>query len=194
MNGPAATPWEIRIDTGGTFTDCVARDPAGGLHRAKVLSTGALRGRVLQRLEGSRIRVEQKWSVADDFIRGWRFGLLGVDHEAVAVASFDSEASVIELKRPLPEAARLSRGAAFEVRSDDEAPLVAARMVTRTAAEDALPPLTMRLATTRGTNALLQRTGVATALFVTRGFGDLLSIGDQQRPDLFALCILKTAP
>ena len=35
----ASGAWEILVDTGGTFTDCVARDPAGNWHRAKVLST-----------------------------------------------------------------------------------------------------------------------------------------------------------
>ena len=38
--------WQIWIDTGGTFTDCIARDPAGELRRCKVLSSGALRDRV----------------------------------------------------------------------------------------------------------------------------------------------------
>ena len=37
------THWSIWIDTGGTFTDCLALDPAGDMHRAKVLSSGALR-------------------------------------------------------------------------------------------------------------------------------------------------------
>ena len=52
----------------------------------------------------------------------------------------------------------------------------------------------MRLATTRGTNALLERKGAATALFITRGFADLPRIGTQQRPDLFALEIVKPEP
>ena len=39
-------PWQIWIDTGGTFTDCLAVDPRGELHRAKVLSTSAVRGRL----------------------------------------------------------------------------------------------------------------------------------------------------
>jgi 5-oxoprolinase (ATP-hydrolysing) len=52
----------------------------------------------------------------------------------------------------------------------------------------------MRLATTMGTNALLERKGMPTALFITCGFGDLLLIGTQQRPDLFALEIHKPEP
>ncbi|MHC5005509.1 MAG: hydantoinase/oxoprolinase family protein, partial [Planctomycetota bacterium] len=52
----------------------------------------------------------------------------------------------------------------------------------------------MRLGTTRGTNALLERRGSPTALFITRGLADLVDIGDQQRPDLFALRIDKRRP
>ena len=52
----------------------------------------------------------------------------------------------------------------------------------------------MRLATTRGTNALLERRGARTVHFTTAGFEDLLTIGDQQRPDLFALHIEKPEP
>ena len=52
-----------------------------------------------------------------------------------------------------------------------------------------------RMGTTVATNALLQRKGVRFALLVTRGFRDLLEIGDQKRPDLFDLSIAnKPAP
>ena len=47
-------PWRIWIDTGGTFTDCLAVDPGGRLHRAKVLSTSALRGRIAERAGAGR--------------------------------------------------------------------------------------------------------------------------------------------
>jgi 5-oxoprolinase (ATP-hydrolysing) len=52
----------------------------------------------------------------------------------------------------------------------------------------------MRLATTRGTNALLQRNGARVAMFITKGFADLLLIGNQQRPDIFSLEIKKPKP
>ncbi len=47
----------------------------------------------------------------------------------------------------------------------------------------------IRMGTTVGTNALLERKGAATALVTTRGFGDLLAIGNQARPDIFDLSI-----
>ena len=47
----------------------------------------------------------------------------------------------------------------------------------------------LKMGTTVGTNALLERTGEATALAITRGFRDCLRIGYQNRPDIFALNI-----
>ncbi len=47
----------------------------------------------------------------------------------------------------------------------------------------------VKMGTTVGTNALLERTGEPTALAITRGFRDCLRIGYQNRPDIFALNI-----
>ncbi len=44
----------------------------------------------------------------------------------------------------------------------------------------------VRLGTTVATNALLERKGEPTVLVTTRGFGDALRIGYQDRPDIFA--------
>ncbi|MGQ9861164.1 MAG: hydantoinase B/oxoprolinase family protein [Thiobacillaceae bacterium] len=52
----------------------------------------------------------------------------------------------------------------------------------------------LKLGTTVGTNALLTRTGEPVLLLVTAGFADQLEIGDQARPDIFALHIVKPAP
>jgi len=52
----------------------------------------------------------------------------------------------------------------------------------------------VRLGTTVATNALLEGRGAPTLLLITRGFADALWIGDQHRPDLFALGIERTAP
>ena len=52
----------------------------------------------------------------------------------------------------------------------------------------------VKMGTTVATNALLERRGVPTLLLVNRGFADLLRIGDQHRPDLFALRIDKPDP
>ncbi|CAA7624232.1 hydantoinase B/oxoprolinase family protein [Magnetospirillum sp. UT-4] len=47
----------------------------------------------------------------------------------------------------------------------------------------------VKMGTTVATNALLERKGDRTLLAVTAGFGDLLRIGTQNRPDLFARAI-----
>jgi 5-oxoprolinase (ATP-hydrolysing) len=184
--------WQIWIDTGGTFTDCLALDSSGTLHRAKVLSHSALRGFVKKQLDRQRLKVQEKWQVPSDFIRGFRFKLLERNHLDLLVEKYDSEAHILELNKPL--AFDTLPNTAFEVCSSEEAPILAARLVTKTCPEKPLPDMVMRLATTRGTNALLERKGIPTALFITKGFGDLLLIGTQQRPDLFALEIRKPKP
>ncbi len=50
---------------------------------------------------------------------------------------------------------------------------------------------TVKMGTTVATNALLERKGERTALFITRGFRDALEIGYQARPHIFAKEIIK---
>jgi len=186
--------WRVWIDTGGTFTDCLAVDPGGRLHRAKVLSSSALRGEVVEALGPGRLRVRPGWDVPERFFAGFAFHALSAGRfagEDPAVAGWDPDEAVLDLATPLEPPAPGSR---FELRSPEEAPVLAARLVTRTPPPGPLPPMALRLATTRGTNALLERRGAAVGLVVTRGFADLLEIGTQQRPELFALAVDKPAP
>ncbi|MFW5660050.1 MAG: hydantoinase/oxoprolinase family protein, partial [Oceanicaulis sp.] len=52
----------------------------------------------------------------------------------------------------------------------------------------------VKMGTTVATNALLELDGADTLFLVTQGFGDVLIIGDQTRPDIFALEIVRPAP
>ena len=52
----------------------------------------------------------------------------------------------------------------------------------------------VRMGTTVATNALLERAGSPTLYVTTRGFGDALRIGYQDRPDIFALDIRLPEP
>jgi len=185
-----ASPWRLWADTGGTFTDCLAVDPAGRLHRAKVLSTSALRARVAERRGPAAFRLAAAWPVPAGFFNGYSFRVLGIEHPERIAMDWDPSSGVIHLDAPLD----VDPGEACELRSPEEAPVLAARLVTGTGLDAPLPAMAMRVATTRGTNALLERKGAATALFITRGFADLLRIGTQQRPDLFALDIVKPEP
>lgn len=49
----------------------------------------------------------------------------------------------------------------------------------------------IRMGTTVATNALLERKGKKIALLLTKGFGDLLIIGNQARPKIFDLSVRK---
>ena len=62
------------------------------------------------------------------------------------------------------------------------------------AGSGALPPLAIRMGSTVATNALLERKGEPTLLAITRGFGDALTIGYQDRPELFARKLDRTPP
>ena len=52
----------------------------------------------------------------------------------------------------------------------------------------------IKMGTTVATNALLERQGARTLLVVTEGFADSLAIAYQNRPDIFALNIVKPEP
>ncbi|MCJ2182725.1 hydantoinase B/oxoprolinase family protein [Novosphingobium sp. 1949] len=60
--------------------------------------------------------------------------------------------------------------------------------------EGDLPPCELRLGTTVATNALLEGKGEPVLLAITRGFGDALRIGTQERPDIFARHIVLPEP
>ncbi len=184
--------WRFCIDTGGTFTDCIATDPEGRIHRTKTLSSSALRGHVVEAIDGRTFRLARFPTIASDFYAGYSFCPLGDDRGiASRVEAWDSERGVVRLA---DEIFQIAAGALCELRSPEEPPTLAARILTGKQLDEDLPELEMRLATTRGTNALLERKGAKVGLLVTEGFGDLLSIGNQQRPDLFELGIQKPDP
>ena len=68
-------PWQIWIDTGGTFTDCLATTPDGRLKRLKVLSNSLLRLKVTQQTGGSSFRVQFPFAIHSDFFKGFAFCL-----------------------------------------------------------------------------------------------------------------------
>lgn len=180
--------WDVFVDTGGTFTDCLALDPRRHAHRMKVLSSGVLRARVKRIVSERAIEVQPMRSVAPDLLVGWsvRWSTGGALRTITAV---NPSAWQCELDGPLAGA-----GSSVDLSTGEEAPTLAVRLMTQTPVGQSMPSVSMRLATTRGTNALLEHRGAPTALFITRGFGDLLTIGDQSRPDLFALHIIKPEP
>ncbi|MGE9295737.1 MAG: hydantoinase B/oxoprolinase family protein [Puniceicoccales bacterium] len=180
-------PWHIAADTGGTFTDLIGRDPQGRSHRAKVLSSACLRAQVVEDFGGGWLRLEATWDLPDDFFRGFRVKL---PDDTVAVLAYRARDCALQLEGDFT----VSPGDLIELSNGDEAPVLGARVMTKTPGDEPLPPIDLRLGTTRGTNALLERKGAKVALFTSKGFGDLLHIGDQRRPDLFTLNIERSAP
>lgn len=172
--------WKIWIDTGGTFTDGMATDPDGNLHRTKVLSNSSLRA--LVRPAENALRMEAPWLQAPIF-NGYQLRVLETG-EAATVVDLDLNGNLL-LSKPLGVSAQVT----VELYTGEEAPVLAVRLLTLTPLDRPFPPLEMRLGTTRGTNALLERKGGRVALVVTKGFRDLLKIGTQQRPALFQLDI-----
>ncbi len=75
----------------------------------------------------------------------------------------------------------------------DDAAIQAIRDLLGVEADQPLPTdqiAAVKMGTTVATNALLERQGEPTVLVTTRGFADVLRIGYQARPDLFALDIV----
>jgi 5-oxoprolinase (ATP-hydrolysing) len=75
----------------------------------------------------------------------------------------------------------------------EDAAIAAIRALTATPLGP-LPPCEVRMGTTVATNALLERKGEPSLLAITRGFGDALTIGSQERPELFVREIVMPRP
>lgn len=181
--------WDVWIDTGGTFTDCLARSPSGEWRRAKVLSTSAVRGVATVGPDARTVRLRLAAGIAGA-CRGLGIAVVGGGQEATIVEGPDA-GGFVGLDREFA----IGGPVAVEVRSQEEAPILAARIACGAwGARGELPRMRMRLATTKATNALLERAGARVAFFTNRGLTDLLEIGDQTRPDLFAMDIRKPPP
>lgn len=166
--------WHFYIDAGGTFTDCIARNPEGRLSVSKVLSSGTVKARMER--QGGRMVLAGIPALPDRFFDGY-----------TCRNAFGEEWLYGD-----PDTAH--REGPVELRANEPAPLLAIRMQLGARLNDPLGAVSVRLGTTRATNALLERKGARTAFLVTRGFGDLLAIGNQERPRLFDLAIKKPAP
>jgi 5-oxoprolinase (ATP-hydrolysing) len=196
-------PTEVWVDVGGTFTDCLVQQTAPNGHRQrdaiKVLSSGLVSVRVLDHSEDfTQVDVDLPPAFA---IEGfWESAKLRSQSELdIPGAPF----TVLSCQRLSTKTVRLHLDQpAKQVRPDQnwvldagiESPILATRVLLARPLPQPLPPLSVRMGTTRGTNALLTRNGAPTALLITEGFADLLQIGTQDRPDLFALDIVKPEP
>jgi len=184
LNTTLSPFWKISIDTGGTFTDCLATDPGGHLSRIKVLSSSRLRGRIVRKVAPFTFEFDSPWQYEGRLLEGYTLKI-GNNAQLATLVSIDHYQKWLVTDFDFP----LVLNTDFELFAGEEAPILAARLLTKTSLNEPLPPIEMRLGTTKGTNALLERKGAKTLLVVTKGFKDLLYIGNQQRPSLFQLDI-----
>lgn len=172
--------WRIRIDVGGTFTDGWAVTPSGEQIRCKVLSSGVIRTSVTG--------IDGDWLVCDRPLSSHKRGLEGFKiREAPIVDSIPDRARI-------KVAGVFQIGEVIEIETGEDAPVVAARILTGTAPGEPFPEGELRVATTRGTNALLEGKGTPVDLITTAGFESLLEVRDQRRPDLFELSPTVSIP
>src|SRR6056297_2637394 len=148
---------KIFVDTGGTFTDCIGIDGAGRRKRLKVLSNSSLRGSITDVISPSEFIIKESWKLPRDLIRGFSFRILPGPYTGTEVKSFDIKTSRIRLSGPLTE--MFEENCNFEITSNEEAPILGIRLLTETALNEEFPPLILKLGSTTGTNALLERKG-----------------------------------
>jgi 5-oxoprolinase (ATP-hydrolysing) len=185
-----SSTFKLFIDTGGTFTDAIAILPDGSLRRKKILSSGRLRAQIIAILDEHRILVEENWESETDIFQAYFFSILNQTIPNNFIKAYSPKTKIIELRDAINTNNSL-KGSTFEIFTNEEAPVVVARLLTQTALDSTFPPMEIRLGTTKGTNALLENKGAKNALFITKGFKDLLEIGNQARPDIFSLNIQK---
>ncbi len=196
------TGWQFWIDVGGTFTDCLAVSPDGETRVLKVLSSGRTKGQFLDSAPADSSPAAasagpppHRTTLAGFAIHFWRnYTLTLLDDAGNPTAThtvLDSD-QYGNLRGELLDT--VIPGTRFELASDEGAPLVAIRQALGLRLDEPIPPVMVRLGTTRGTNALLTRRGAKTAFVTTRGFADVLKIANQDRPHLFELAIRKPEP
>ncbi|MCA9129203.1 MAG: hydantoinase B/oxoprolinase family protein [Planctomycetales bacterium] len=186
---------EAWVDVGGTFTDCYVRVGNQAAHSCKVLSSGHVPAIAAVAADGLSLYAAQLESDPDAF---WIGALVSLLHESAHKNQYASQAGSLIvgfsagrllLDRPLD--CPRSESVAIEIVSPVIAPVLGIRRLLACPFSEPLARINLRIGTTRGTNALLTRSGTRTAFAVTEPFSQLLEIGDQTRPALFDLAIKK---
>jgi 5-oxoprolinase (ATP-hydrolysing) len=184
----------VWVDVGGTFTDCFVTDPDGNQRVGKVLSSGLVKGSVGIASNRNTVIDADGRREPDGFWIGAQLQVESRDGDIMSsrVVGYTAADGALQLQSPLSDAPKA--GSMYQLDTGLEAPILATRMLLGIGLAAPLPPLDVRMGTTRGTNALLTRTGADVALVITKGFGDTLEIGTQERPRLFELDIRKPEP
>ena len=202
----------VWADVGGTFTDCIVIDESTRYH-TKVLSSGVIRAKIEAWITSHSFRATE---LAGHDIPGfWKNATVSIldpngnqrplgqitEHEDGILTFSEKTSGKSGPENPNSKTASdaesgntTNQAAVIELNANLEAPVLATRLLLGIPLDTPLPALDVRLGTTRGTNALLTRGGASTAVLVTKGFADILRIGEQDRPQLFSLSIEKNPP
>lgn len=190
--------FQVWCDVGGTFTDCIVKFPDGSRTCIKVLSNGLIKGRVHEWRGPSCFVDPSRIRAPDHFWEGshvrWISPLGQVLATDRCIRSQENEGwTQLEASDEWTAKDHELR-VNYEICCGLEAPVLATRLILGVLPTEKLPPMRVRLGTTRGTNALLTRSGEPCALVTTEGFADLVRIGYQERPELFNLNVRKRIP
>ncbi|MEM9364994.1 MAG: hydantoinase B/oxoprolinase family protein [Planctomycetota bacterium] len=203
----------VWADVGGTFTDVIVASGStlsreSDCRAIKVLSSGTVTARCIEIAEeDGQILITVALPIAFAWAAFWvgaRVRCEDAEHGTRVLGSITGSESLnlgedehhvrLRVESPVPANVRGLFIDRVILDPEIEAPVLGTRLLLGVPLRDALPSLDVRLGTTRGTNALLTRGGARVALLVTEGFGDVLRIGNQDRPELFALTIRKPVP
>jgi 5-oxoprolinase (ATP-hydrolysing) len=185
--------WTIGVDTGGTFTDCVARSDDGIVSRSKVPSSGELRARVV-RATGQAITLSGLPHVPQGFWAGCDAAAGASAWIRVTGSDATEPRGTVTLHCGDAWPAGAAPGTVVRLRSALAVPVLAARIALGRTMRESLDDVDLRVGTTIGTNALLEGKAARVVLLTTEGHEDALLIGDQRRRDIFALAPSRRMP
>ena len=191
---------QVWCDVGGTFTDCFVVRPNGQQLYTKILSSGVVKGKAERWLNEKSFVDSARRMDPDGFWIGAAIRWLSDEgdviatHQCIAFDSATGSVTIDSSSSNVKDSKGFIHRVRYELFAGLEAPVLAARWLLGTNLSEPLSDLDVRLGTTRGTNALLTRNGEPCAFVTTKGFADLVRIGYQERPDLFALAVRKRLP
>lgn len=189
--------WQFWIDVGGTFTDCIALAPDEQEHQIKVLSSGMTKASIDEWDDAHSLISKRFIDCGNRFWQGAHVSFLDEQGGSLGrchVSEFEQATGRFALDRDQDLTRFQTQAKSIELDLGLHAPIMAIRRLMKLGSAMPIGDCRVHLGTTRGTNALLTRRGARTALITSKGFRDLLRIGDQARPHLFQLAIKKTDP
>ncbi len=123
--------YKLNIDTGGTFTDCIASSPEGEVRRRKVLSNSSLRAHIIKVISPLEIEISSNWGVSSDLFQGYKLRVLGSDLDPIPIRKFNPLTKRVILRSEI-QTEGMMEDALIEITAGEEAPVLCARLITHT--------------------------------------------------------------